>query len=243
MPGTDEQRTSLAIPIFSSTETDLTTADAELWWPRFTLYIDLKQNINVSKYIAGTGNLDNDKETKLKKLLIWSIGQKAIHAMTRKLHNEPTESMTIKGIIELFQDRFMSDKNTQQNRKEFFELQQESDKTPQQTWEKLPDVERKCKFQTKTAEELIISKFRSVMKENELKDKLEKADQNIATFIKVLREDKYQRKHDNRENTEQNIKSEPINRIQQRNRTDTNKRYRTTEQYRKPDCKYCGQKN
>ena len=97
MPGADEQRTSLVIPIFSTTETDLTTADAELWWPRFTLYNDLTQSTNVAKYIAGTENLDNDKEVILKKLLIWSIGQKAIHAMTRKLHSKQTESMTKQG--------------------------------------------------------------------------------------------------------------------------------------------------
>ena len=43
-----------------TTETDLTTADAELWWPRFTHYIDLTQSINVAKFFAGTENIHND---------------------------------------------------------------------------------------------------------------------------------------------------------------------------------------
>ena len=89
MPESTEHKTSLAIPIFSNTDTDLSTADAELWWPRFILYMDLTQDTDVNGYIDGTTTLSAEKETKLKKLLIWGIGQKAIHSMTRKLHNEP----------------------------------------------------------------------------------------------------------------------------------------------------------
>ena len=32
---------------------------------------------------------------------------------------------------------------------------------------------------------MIIAKYRSVIEEKELKDKLEKADQNLAAFIKI----------------------------------------------------------
>ena len=76
MPDPTDQKTSLAIPIFSNIDTDITTADAELWWPRFVLYMDLTQEIDVTGYINGTTTLSAEKETKLKKLLIWGIGQK-----------------------------------------------------------------------------------------------------------------------------------------------------------------------
>ena len=79
MPDAADQKTSLAIPIFSNIDPDITTADAELWWPRFVLYMDLTQEIDVTGYINGTTNLSAEKETNLKKLLIWGIGQKAIH--------------------------------------------------------------------------------------------------------------------------------------------------------------------
>ena len=49
--------------------------------------------------------------------------------------------------------------------KSFFKLLRESDESPQQTWEKLLDVERNCKFRTISAEELIIAKFSSLRKE------------------------------------------------------------------------------
>ena len=96
MTEANENKTSLAIPIFSNTETDLSTADAELWWPRFILYMDLTQDTDVNGYIDGTTTLFTEKETKLKKLLIWGKGQKAKHSMTRNLHNEPEEAMSIK---------------------------------------------------------------------------------------------------------------------------------------------------
>ena len=180
-----EHKTTLAIPVFSTTETDLTTADAELWWPRFSLFIDMTQDIDIDKYINGSLTITDDQAAKVKKFLIWGIGQKAIHAMTRRLHNEPLTDMSIKRIHEIFRNRFMSEKNTQQNRNDFFELQPRESETPEQTWERLLDVERKCKFEKITAEELIIAKFRSLIKEKELKEKLEKATQKIADFVKI----------------------------------------------------------
>ena len=247
MQEADEHKTSLAIPIFSNTDTDLSTTDAELWWPRFILYMDLTQDTDVNGYIDGTTTLSTEKETKLKKLLIWGIGQKAIHSMTRKLHNEPIQTMNTKRIIELFKNRYMSDKNLQHNRTDFFELQPHENENPEQTWERLTEIERNCNFQTITAEELIIAKFRSIIKDKELKEKLKKADQKIETFIKILQEDTYQRKHETNENKEPKIKTEPSDQIQ---RIQENKwkqkqprNYQSTGKYQKPDCKYCGNRN
>ena len=62
MPDADH-KTTLAIPVFSTTETDLTTADAELWWPRFSLFIDMTQDINIDKYLDGTDTLTNEQLT------------------------------------------------------------------------------------------------------------------------------------------------------------------------------------
>ena len=66
MPDAADQKTSLAIPILSNIDVDITTADAELWWPRFVLYMDLTQEIDVTGYINGTATLSAEKETKLK---------------------------------------------------------------------------------------------------------------------------------------------------------------------------------
>ena len=65
--------------------------------------MDLTQDTDVNGYIDGTTTLSTEKETKLKKLLKWGIGQKAIHSMTRKLHNEPIESMNYKKISRTLQ--------------------------------------------------------------------------------------------------------------------------------------------
>ena len=34
-----EHKTSLAIPLLNNTDTELSTAEAELWWPKFILYM------------------------------------------------------------------------------------------------------------------------------------------------------------------------------------------------------------
>ena len=60
------------------------------------MYNELTHEMIITEYLAGTENVDSAKEVKLKKFLPWAIGQKTIHARTRKLHNEPIESMTKK---------------------------------------------------------------------------------------------------------------------------------------------------
>ena len=106
-----DHKTTLAIRVLSKTEIDLKNADAELWWPRFTLFLDMTQDIEVERYLEGTVTLTDDQLAKIKKFLIWGIGKKAIHAMTRRLHNEPLTSMTVKRIHDLFMGHFMSDNN------------------------------------------------------------------------------------------------------------------------------------
>ena len=67
MPDAADQRTSLAIPIFSKIDTDITTADAELWWPRFVLYMDLTQEIDVTGYHKRYKNPINRERDKTEK--------------------------------------------------------------------------------------------------------------------------------------------------------------------------------
>ena len=69
MPDADH-KTTLAIPVFSTTETDLNNADAELWWPRFTLFLDMTQDIDIEGYLKGTVTLTDDQLAKIKRFLI-----------------------------------------------------------------------------------------------------------------------------------------------------------------------------
>ena len=82
----DNQKTSLAIPIFKNIGTDKATADAELWWPRFILYMDLTQETDVTGYINGTMYRQpvKTKETKFSKS--WKIGKKKSAIL--KFHND-----------------------------------------------------------------------------------------------------------------------------------------------------------
>ena len=64
---------------------------------------------NVSEYLSRKVIQSNEKQSKLKNLHIWETGQKAIYAMTRKLHNEPLDTMNIKRIEEIFKHYMMSD--------------------------------------------------------------------------------------------------------------------------------------
>ena len=95
-------------------------------------------------------------------------------------------------------------------------------------WERLLDVERKCRFEKITAEELIIAKFRSLIKEKDLKEKLEKATQKIPDFVKILQEDTQERQYEQKKESKR--KSEPMNKI-------------LGKQFKKPDCRFCGNKN
>ena len=120
----------ISVPIFSNNDTDLEKAEPELWWPRFVLYLEITMEVDIRKYMDGTENLTDEQIKKIKRLLTWAIGEKAIKVMIRHTHREPWENMTLKRIIELFKERFLDDKTTQLHRTEFFEMKAEKTKHP-----------------------------------------------------------------------------------------------------------------
>ena len=75
--------------------------------------------------------------------------------------------------------RLYDGQNSKTNKSGSLELQPYSNGNRKQTGKSLMEQERNSKAQTITAEELITANFRSVMKDKELKEKLEKADQKI----------------------------------------------------------------
>ena len=67
--------------------------EAKLWWRRFTQYIKMTQNIDLSDMTTDREILQNyrdDLENRIKDLFIWALGESAITEMTRTVRDNDT---------------------------------------------------------------------------------------------------------------------------------------------------------
>ena len=103
----------------------------------------------------------NGKEQAVQEDFIWGVGPEALYQLTRAEYKMEPDSIKVKDILRLFTEVYMPKRNTYHNRGDFFWTKQTEDKTPEEFWRRLIEIEKACNFNTISAEEFLISKYQT----------------------------------------------------------------------------------
>ena len=110
------------------------------------------------------------------------------------------DSNKIPDLIRLFTGFYMPKRNTYHNRGDFFWAKQTEDETPEKFWRQLIQIEKKCNFNTISAEELLISKYMTATTDEKLRDKiLKEKTLEMKKIVELIKQNTYQKK--NKKNT------------------------------------------
>ena len=114
------------------------------------------------------------KEKLFQEDFIWGVGPEALYQITRAENKTDPDSINIKDLLRLFLEYYLPKRNTYHKRGDFFWAKQTEEETPKEFWRRLIEVESECNFDTITAEEILISKYRTAITDKKLRDKLMK---------------------------------------------------------------------
>ena len=103
------------------------------------------------------------KEQLIQEYLIWGVGPEALYQITRAEHKREPDSIKIKDFIWLFTEYYLSKRNTHHNREDCFWAKQTAEETPLKLWRRLIEIEKECNFNTISAEELLIPKYKTAI--------------------------------------------------------------------------------
>ena len=105
---------------------------------------------------------------------IWGVGPDALYQVTRAEYKTEPDSIKIKDLIRLFTEYYLPKRNTNHNCGDFFWAKQTEEATPKEFWRRLIEIEKDCKFNTISTEELLISKNMTAITDKKLRDKMMK---------------------------------------------------------------------
>ena len=114
------------------------------------------------------------KEQTVQEDFIWGVGPEALYQISRAEYKTEPDSIKILVLIRLFTEFYMPERNTYHNRGDFFWAKQTEGETPEKFWRWEIEIEKECKFNTISAEELLISKYMTAITDNKLRDKIMK---------------------------------------------------------------------
>ena len=80
-------------------------------------------------------------------------------------------------------------------------MKQDDNETLDEYWKRLVDIERKCIFNSITAEEIITYKFAATIKNNKARDKFIKGPLKIQLVLETIELDNYNRKYEDKKPT------------------------------------------
>ena len=161
--------------------------------------------------------------------------EEALYQITRAEYKTEPDSIKILDLIRLFTEFYMPKRNTYHNRGDFFWAKQTEEETPEEFWRRLIEIEKKCNFNTISAEELLISKYMTAITHENLRNKIRKEKTlGMKKIIELIKQNTYKKK--NKKNTipeaiistkeKHIIKEEPIQRME---RFGTNRRTKISE--------------
>ena len=100
-------------------------------------------------------------ELEIKDTFLWAIGQSASTEMTKTVREREPSILPLHKLYTLFCLHFTPERSVQHSRADFFDLKRETNEMAADVWKRILDVEKNCEFETKTAAEIIASKFLS----------------------------------------------------------------------------------
>ena len=151
--------------------------------------------------------------------------------MTRAEYKTEPDKIAIKELNRLLNEYFLPKRNTYHNQGEFFWTKQAESETPEDFWRRLIDIEKEYSFENITAEELLISKFRTAFTDKKLRVKVMKEKKpELKKAIEMIKQNTYEMKRNMNtipealiSNREKDIKEEPIERMNKFNTRPRNK--------------------
>ena len=140
----------------------------------------------------------------------------------------------------------MPKRNTYHSRGDFFWSKQEENETPEEHWKKLITLEKNCEFKDIKQEDILISKFITSITDKKPREKvIREKTLNLKTTVELITQNSYDRRH--KQSTipaalakDKEIKEEPIQKIQQKFKTD---KYGDRTTQKKNNCGFRGQQN
>ena len=128
------------------------------------------------------------------------MGPEALYQIIRAEYKTEPDNIKIKDLIQLYTEHYLPKGNTYHNRGDFFWAKQSENETPEEFSRRLIEIEKECNFGTISAEELLISKYMTAIRDRKLRDKLmkEKTLEMKKTF-EMSKQNTYEKK--NKKNT------------------------------------------
>ena len=128
------------------------------------------------------------------------VGPEALYQITRAEYETEPDSIKVKDLIRLFTEFYMPKRNTCHIRGDFFWAKQTEEEILEEFWRRLIKIEKKCDFNTISAEELLISKYMTAITDKKLQDKIMKEKTlELKKVIELIKQNTYEKK--NKKNT------------------------------------------
>ena len=127
--------------------------------------------------------------------VIWALGLKAKHEILRGQWGKQLKYIDLQELLKLFKKTFIPARNVFHSRAQFFNIQQDGNETLDEYWKRLVDIERKCKFNSITAEEIITYKFAATINDKNARDKFVKGPLKLQMVLETIEKDNYNRKY------------------------------------------------
>ena len=190
------ERSKYKIPILSDRETDLTKINPKMWWEQISEYIHMTFNRNLDEIIdEGNEYMDPHTVYHIKGDLIWALGPKAKHEIMRGQWVREIKDVNLADLLTLFKKTSLPVRNVFHSRAQFFNMKQDDYETLDEYWKRLVDIERKCKFNNITAEEIITYKFAATIKDKKAREKFIKGPLKMQLELETIKLDNYNRKY------------------------------------------------
>ena len=125
----------------------------EEWTERLRHYIkriydiDIKPPAALSGETIPTSYRWTEKEPEIKQDLIWGAGPSAIENITKGDFNTDPDTINTERLLQLFEDYYMSKRNTYNSRGDFSWAKQEENETLEEHWRKIVSLEKKLRIQ------------------------------------------------------------------------------------------------
>ena len=121
-----ERTTTQKLPIPILEKNDHTSA--KLWWRKFTQYIKMTREMDLSKMTNSKEVLPQCRdqlEEEVKDVFIWAIGQSGLTEMTKTVREKEPNSLPLYRLYALFRLHFIPERNKHHSRANFFNLKRE----------------------------------------------------------------------------------------------------------------------
>ena len=112
------------------------------WLEIFRQFCKREHKLDITPLLKGE-KITNwaGKEQATQEDFIWGVGPDALYQITRTEYKTEPDSIK-KDLIRLFTEFYMPKRNTYHNRGDFFWAKQTEDKTPEEFWRRLIEIEK-----------------------------------------------------------------------------------------------------